>query len=129
MRGAFLILDDVFQLMELRLIVIRTANPQLLADFYGLLGLSFKYHKHGSSPYHFSTDIGSTIFEIYPLSKSQTEADKYLRLGLAIDNFDTVIDSLRAKSTPIVTEPMLTEFGFMAVIEDPDARKVEIYKK
>jgi lactoylglutathione lyase len=115
--------------MELRLIVIRTTNPQLLADFYSMLGLSFKYHKHGNSPYHFSADIGPAILEIYPQSKDQAETDKYLRLGFAIDNFEVTIESLRTKSTPIIKEPMLTEFGFMAIVEDPDGRKIELYKQ
>lgn len=68
--------------MELRTLVVRSPDIQSLADFYGMLGLTFHYHKHGNSPYHFSADIGTTIIEIYPLSKDQREADKNLRLGL-----------------------------------------------
>lgn len=68
--------------MELKLIVIRTADTQKLVSFYELLGLNFDYHKHSNSPYHYSTEIGKTVLEIYPLTKSQTETDKRLRLGL-----------------------------------------------
>ncbi|WP_276484616.1 VOC family protein [Paraflavitalea pollutisoli] len=114
--------------MELRLIVIRTPNPQQLADFYTQLGLVFDYHQHGNSPYHYGASIGQTLIEIYPLTKSQTEADKNLRLGFAMEQFDDRIAVLKEKLVPFATEPVQTEFGYMAVVIDPDGRKVELYK-
>jgi predicted enzyme related to lactoylglutathione lyase len=115
--------------MDIRLIVIRTSDTKRLADFYSLLGLSFDYHKHGNSPYHHSATIGQTVLEVYPLAKSQTEADKNLRLGLAIDNFDMVVAKLKEHGVIFSAEPSQTEFGFMTVVVDPDGRKVELYKK
>eukprot|EP01035_Chromulina_nebulosa_P044406 gene44406-60138_t len=113
--------------MDIRLLVLRTGNTEVLADFYSLLGMTFDYHKHGNSPMHYSANIGQTILEIYPLAKDQTEADKNLRLGFAIDNFDATIASLKEKHTPFSLEPTQTEFGFMAIISDPDKRKIELY--
>lgn len=115
--------------MELKLIVIRTDNPQRLSDFYSLLGLVFDYHKHGNSPYHYGTTIGETVVEIYPLTKSQNTPDKSLRLGFTIDHFDEVIEKLKSLNTVFSSEPSQTDFGFIAVIEDPDGRKIELYKK
>jgi lactoylglutathione lyase len=114
--------------MELTLLVVRTGNPAVLADFYTSLGLSFEYHRHGTGPWHYSAHIGRTILEIYPLSKTQMKADEYLRLGFSIDQFDTTIELLRSKNTRFVTEPTQTEWGLMAIIEDPDGRKIELYK-
>ena len=74
--------------MEIRLLVLRTGDMKRLADFYGILGLVFEYHKHGNSPYHYSALIDKTVLEIYPLTKSQAEVDKTVRLGFAIDNFE-----------------------------------------
>lgn len=115
--------------MEIRLIVVRTADMARLADFYTLLGLKFEYHKHGKSPYHYSSTIGNTTLEIYPLAKDQTEADKELRLGLAVDDFDNTIQLLKDKNTEFLSEPMQTEYGFMTIVKDPDGRKIELYKK
>jgi lactoylglutathione lyase len=115
--------------MELRLIVVRTADMARLADFYTLLGLKFEYHKHGKSPFHYSATIGSTTLEIYPLVKVQSEADKELRLGFAVDDFDTIIQLLKEKNTEFLSEPMLTDYGFMTIVKDPDGRKIELYKK
>ncbi|OQP63078.1 bleomycin resistance protein [Niastella vici] len=115
--------------MQLHLLVIRTPDMPKLADFYSHLGLTFEYHKHGKSPYHYSATIGSTTLEIYPLSKDQTEADKDLRLGFAVDNFESTIQVLREKNAEFLSEPLQTEYGFMTIVKDPDGRKIELYKK
>lgn len=119
--------DDL--LMDIRLLVLRTANQERFAEFYSLLGLSFDYHKHGNSPYHYTVTIAKTVFEIYPLAKNQSEPDKNLRLGFAIDNFDETIGKLKNKEVAFLLEPTLTDFGYMAIISDPDERKIELYKK
>jgi lactoylglutathione lyase len=115
--------------MELKLIVIRTKNPELLAVFYTNLGFNFEYHKHGKSPFHYSALIGTTVFEIYPFTKSQIQADKELRLGFSLTNFDFTIPQLKSKGVIFISEPMQTEFGYTTTIEDPDGRKIELYKK
>lgn len=114
--------------MDIRLLVLRTVNTKLLADFYSLLGLKFEYHKHDNSPYHYSATIKETILEIYPLAKNQIEADKNLRLGFGIENFDQVMYELNILQADFVQEPTQTEFGFMSIIIDPDGRKIELYK-
>lgn len=70
--------------MKLNLLVIRTSDMPRLVNFYNLLGLKFDYHKHEKGVYHYATKIGETVFEIYPLLKSQTEADISTRLGFKI---------------------------------------------
>lgn len=115
--------------MNLNLLVIRSSIPEQLADFYGRLGMVFEYHRHENGPFHFSAQIGSTLLEIYPLAKGQEKADKYLRLGFAIDLFDTRIDHLRQQGVTFHQLPMSTEWGIMALIEDPEGRKLELYNK
>lgn len=115
--------------MELRLLVLRSDIPEKTASFYNLLGCSFEYHQHGNGPFHYAGKIGKAILEIYPLTKAQTEADKNIRLGFAIEHFDSIIKTLQAHHISFATMPTKTEFGFMAVVIDPDQRKVELYKK
>lgn len=114
--------------MKIKLIVIRTQKPENLANFYNLLGLNFEYHKHGNSPYHYSALIDGVVFEIYPLSKNQTEADNYLRLGFEIDEFDSNIELLNSQGF-LLSEPTQTDFGVIAIVTDPDGRQIELYKK
>jgi len=115
--------------MEIRLLVIRTLEIERLANFYALLGLTFEYHKHGKSPYHYSAPVGNTILEIYPLAKGQTDADKELRLGFALNDFENTMTTLKDRNVEFVSEPMQTDYGFMAIIKDPDGRRIELYKK
>lgn len=115
--------------MELKLIVLRTPDPQRLAQFYTKLGLQFDYHRHGNNPYHYSTPIGETVFEIYPLMKNQTTVDTSLRLGFNVNNFYNVLQKISESGMEIVTEPTQIEWGIMAVVLDPDGRKIELYKK
>jgi lactoylglutathione lyase len=115
--------------MDIRLLVLRTNDAKRLADFYSLLGMTFEYHKHGNSPYHYSAMIGQTVLEIYTLSKSQSEPDKNLRLGFGIDNFDETVQKLKELKVKFSLEPTQSEFGFMAIISDPDEKRIELYKK
>jgi len=77
---------------------------------------------------HYSATIGSLVLEIYPLTKNQTEADKNLRLGFAIDKFEDTLKHL-ASNDITFSVPTLTDFGFLTIISDPDGRKIELYKK
>jgi predicted enzyme related to lactoylglutathione lyase len=115
--------------MEIKLLVLRTPDPPKLAHFYSQLGMQFEYHQHGNSHYHYSTLIGKTVLEIYPLAKNQIQADSNLRLGFEIDDFYNVLEQFTQQNVKIVHEPMQTEFGTVAVIQDPDGRKIELYKK
>jgi predicted enzyme related to lactoylglutathione lyase len=114
--------------MEIKLIVIRTRDQEKLSVFYSQLGLQFDYHKHGNSPYHYSTTIGQTVVELYPLAKNQVMPDAFLRLGFGIENFDETVSLLRHNQVTFLSEPAETDFGWMAVIEDPEGRKIELYK-
>jgi lactoylglutathione lyase len=115
--------------MEIRLLVLRTPSPQQITDFYGLLGLRFEYHRHGQGPYHFSAAVGDAVLEIYPLAKAQTAPDEHLRLGFALDNFAQRMQQLQAAGARFLSEPAETTFGYMAVVQDPDGRKLELYRK
>jgi lactoylglutathione lyase len=114
--------------MEIRLLVLRTKDTKKLSEFYSLFGLAFDYHKHGNSPFHYSATIGKTVLEIYPLAKNQIEADKNLRLGFGINDFDRTIQKLIELEVEFSLPPTQTEYGFMAIIIDIDGRKIELYK-
>ncbi|GAB2766759.1 hypothetical protein GCM10027275_06020 [Rhabdobacter roseus] len=114
--------------MILKLIVIRTNNLERLAKFYQGLGLSLEYHKHGKSPFHYSGIIGETVLEIYPLAKGQEYVDSHFRIGLGLDNFDEIIANFKEDNRTFIMDPTDTDFGLMAIVLDPDNRKVELYK-
>jgi predicted enzyme related to lactoylglutathione lyase len=115
--------------MKINLIVIRTNRPKELSDFYEQIGMKFEYHQHGKGTWHYSTEIGETVFEIYPLMKNQENSDNSLRLGFTIENLDEIIENLKKRNVEIVREPKESEWGYFAIIKDLDGRKIELKKK
>lgn len=112
--------------MQINLIVIRTDKPKELSGFYEQLGMRFDYHQHKNGPWHYSTEIGETVFEIYPLMRHQEAADKSLRLGFTVENLDELLASLKLKNIEITSEPQDSEWGRFAIIRDIDGRKIEL---
>ena len=114
--------------MNIRLIVIRSADPDRLVHFYRLLGFVFEEHQHGKGPLHYAANIGACVLEIYPLAKNQASPDLNLRIGFTLDHFEESIAQLQKEQTFFVQEPMDNEFGFLAVVTDPEGRKIELYR-
>jgi len=109
-----------------RLIVIRTIDLPRLVDFYRCMEIEFTEHRHGSGPMHFATDLCGVVFEIYPTKKPEN-VDRATRLGFSVRGLQTAVDSLRSLGAAIVEEPTHSEWGFRAVVQDPDERSVELY--
>jgi lactoylglutathione lyase len=110
----------------INLIVIKTDKLQEQAVLYTALGITFDYHKHGNGPYHYASTQGTPVLEIYPLPKGVTIPDNTTRLGFTVKNLDSLIQDLRLKDIKIITEPARTEWGYTAVIQDLDGRKIEL---
>jgi lactoylglutathione lyase len=115
--------------MTLKLIVIKTKNIDKLMQFYQLIGLHFDKHQHGKGAVHYATLINETVFEIYPLPMSEIKADTTLRLGFDVNNLTELITQLELNAIKIINFPKQTEFGFMAIVEDFDGRKIELYQQ
>lgn len=112
--------------MKLNLLVIRTANPELLKNQYELLGLNFEYHQHGTGPFHYACEKDEFVFEIYPLTKSMAKADGSIRLGFGVDNLELKIKKIEGSDWKILSGIRENEWGITAVIQDIDGRKIEL---
>ncbi|HZV00744.1 MAG TPA: VOC family protein [Planctomycetota bacterium] len=110
------------------LIVLRARDVERTLEFYRALGLKFVEEKHGSGPVHFSSTLGSTVVEVYP-ARSGPEPDRRApgatMLGFAVESLDVVLAAVRAFGVRVLTEPK-DESPRRAVVEDPDARAIEI---
>jgi predicted enzyme related to lactoylglutathione lyase len=112
--------------MKINLVVLKTSRPADLADFYAQIGVVFEHHRHGTGPLHYAATIDNIVFEIYPLPKDKEKSDDTLRLGFTVDNLDDLVLKLRGVGGKIVKEPTMTEWGYVAIIEDLDGRKLEL---
>ena len=82
--------------VQLNLVVIRAEDIDRAAEFYGLLGLEFQKHHHGSGPEHYASEQGGTVFEIYPRQK-QAEGSAGTRIGFRVPSIDALIATLRGR--------------------------------
>jgi len=87
--------------------------------------LPFEHHRHGNGPYHYAI-TRHPILEIYPLPKESRQADNTTRLGFTVEDANQIVENLRKKGVKIVSEPSTSEWGFCAVVEDIDGRKIEV---
>ena len=110
----------------INLVVIKTDKIQQQFEFYSALGLQFEYHKHGNGPSHYASSGGSPVIEIYPLPKGVPQPDNTTRLGFTVEHLGKLIQNLRDKGFIIVSEPSDTEWGYRAVVQDLDERKIEL---
>lgn len=112
--------------MQLSLLVLKTPQPERLRDFYAGLGLHFRKERHGNGPVHFAAQAGDAVLEIYPLPPSVARADTTTRLGFRVGALDPVVEGMLAAGVNVVTGPQRTEWGYRAVVKDPDGRSVEL---
>jgi lactoylglutathione lyase len=115
--------------MKINLIVIKSSDPDELAKQYELLGLQFDYHQHSTGPHHYAASMDGVTFEIYPLPKSKLHSDNTTRLGFEIEGLDNLMLKLSQSNWKIVSKPLRSEWGYTAIIEDLEGRKVELKEK
>ena len=112
----------------LSLVVIRARDLDRAAAFYGLMGITFEKHRHGSGPYHLSYEHSSTVFEIYP-RKDESDSTAAVRVGFAVLSVDVVMENLVAAGVGILSPAQDSPWGRRAVVEDPDGHRVELTER
>ncbi|WP_423737457.1 VOC family protein [Chitinophaga caseinilytica] len=116
-------------MINISLIVIKTNQLEKQADFYSRLGFQFDYHNHGNGPFHFASVGSPVVLEIYPLPKRIAAADNTTRLGFQVHSLDELIRNLQADGVTIVSFPAHSDWGYTAVVQDYDGRKIELSEK
>ena len=115
--------------VALSLCVLKTRQVNSLRRFYGSLGIELAEEQHGKGPVHYAGRISGLVFEVYPLPEDGTPPDATTRLGFVVEKVADVVQALQTFGTPVVTEPQTTQWGFRAVVRDPDGRAVELYQR
>jgi lactoylglutathione lyase len=111
------------------LVVLKTRQVERVRRFYGSLGIELTEEQHSKGPVHFAGRVGDVVLEIYPLPEGNTPADSTTRLGFTVEKLDEVMQVLQTFEAHVVTKPELTNWGFRAVVHDPDGRAVELYQR
>lgn len=112
--------------VRLNLVVLYSPDIERLRAFYLLLGLEFEREQHGRGPAHYAAQLGDAVLEIYPQPSASSADVSAVRLGFDVAWIDAVLDPLLAAGGSLVTAPQETQQGIVAVVRDPDGRKVEL---
>src|SRR5690606_7727103 len=113
----------------LNLIVLRTADIRATLAFYRALGMVFVEEQHGTSPVHYSCELGDLMVEIYPTEPNVAPDGRpagATMIGFRVESVERVVENLRRLEAPILTEPQQSEWGRRAVVQDPDGRAIEL---
>ena len=114
------------QTPRVNLIVLRVADIDRAAAFYGLLGFEFLKHAHGTGPQHYASEADGFVFELYPATAEQG-VSSCTRIGFAVTNVDDVTTKLSSfTGARLVTAPKDSEWGRRAVVADPDGHRIEL---
>jgi catechol 2,3-dioxygenase-like lactoylglutathione lyase family enzyme len=113
---------------SLNLLVIRAENPQRLCEFYTALGLRFVREQHGAGPVHHASEIGGSVFEIYPRSHNEPPTAG-ARLGFNVPSLDRALEALSMQSVSPISGPTETPRGRRAVVRDPEGHRIELIER
>jgi lactoylglutathione lyase len=114
--------------VALNLVVLRSSDIARAAEFYTKLGLRFTRHQHGNGPEHFAAELGSGVFELYPVAPDGPST-LGTRVGFSVPSLDAAIASLAAYPGAILAAPKDSPWGRRAVIADPDGHRVELLQQ
>lgn len=113
----------------LKLIVLKTDDVDRVCRFYQALGLIFTEERHGKGPLHHAAALdGGATLEVYPLAADRV-VDNSTRLGFAVPDLDAVVPAAERLGARVIKPAHQTPWGTMALVEDPDGRTVELYRR
>ncbi len=111
----------------LSLVVLRSLDMENTIRFYQALGLNFVVEKHGNTPKHYACKLGSMVLEIYPVvNEASTDTT---RLGFYVSKLDKIVTQLEKIGVVVRQSPKFTQWGYSAVVQDPDGRSIELTEK
>ncbi len=114
--------------VRLNLVVIRSTDFERSANFFGIIGLTFLRHRHGSGPEHLACELGSTVFEIYP-RLNETDSTASTRIGFEVPSVDEVLKRLQEFGVQVISSAKDSPWGRRAVVADFDGHRVELVEK
>lgn len=114
--------------VALNLVVLRSPNMMRAMAFYSRLGLQFTKHQHGRGSQHFAAELGSDVFEIYPLSPDGLST-LGTRIGFSVPSLDSAVAALSEYPGAVISAPKDAEWGRRAVVADPDGHRIELLQQ
>ncbi len=113
---------------QFNLVVIRSPDIEVSYRFYSALGFTFEKHAHGSGPVHYASEQNGYVFEIYPGAPKE-ERSTGIRIGIEVTDIAVSIEASKNSGALKASTPKDSEWGIMAVVEDPFGIPVHLIQK
>jgi predicted enzyme related to lactoylglutathione lyase len=111
--------------VSLSLLMLRATHLGATLDFYRRLGLLFVEEQHGNDPVHYSSSLAGTVLELYP-EAAEAQPDNKVRIGFNVPSIEETLRTLEETGVKVLSPPKQTQWGYRAVVFDPDERTIEI---
>jgi catechol 2,3-dioxygenase-like lactoylglutathione lyase family enzyme len=105
--------------LSISLLVIRCSDLDVSKRFYEALGLVLTSEQHHSGPLHWSSQVGQTVLELYPVGSSPLAP---VRLGFHVADVRTTVDAALANGGCLWGSFDVAR----TVVVDPDGNKIEL---
>jgi predicted enzyme related to lactoylglutathione lyase len=100
------------------------------AFYEGVLKLEPTQTIETTNGYWIEYDLGPSTFAISNIAKEDWKPSRDgPAIAFEVDDFDTAVETLRAKSVKFVTEPFESPACRMTIISDPDGNSIVIHKR
>ena len=113
---------------QFNLMVIRSPDIEVSHRFYRALGFTFEKHAHGNGPVHYASERDGHVFEIYPGTPKE-ERSTGIRIGIEVSDIAAAIEAAKHHGALKTSEPKDSDWGVMAVVEDPFGVPVHLTQK
>lgn len=111
--------------VSIHLVVLRARELDRAEEFYQSLGMTFVRHAHGAGPVHLSCELGTQVFELYPLTDDRPSTAG-VRIGFSVASVDEVFAAIVAAGGKAISEPADSPWGRRAVVDDLDGHRIEL---
>ena len=112
---------------ELTSLIINTAHPEEMLQFYGRLGLEFECKQISKGGQCHRAFLGSVELTLYETKTPSASHRPDLQLTFRIQNLEKVCADLgQIKGVECLMDPTLLPDGNKAILLDPDGRAIEL---
>lgn len=108
-------------------IIINTAHPAQMLNFYSRLGLEFQRHQVSKGGECHKAFLGSVELTLYAIKETARARSPDLQLTFRIPQLETTVaDLVKIDKVECLMDPTLLPDGKKAILLDPDGRAVEL---
>lgn len=110
-------------------ITLNSNQPEILVQFYALLGFEFTRKQVDKGSLNWVGLLGDMQLDIFGIEETFTSRSPTVQFSFEVRNIQQIVDKVRELGTQVMMEPLETKTGILCFLVDPDGRSVELTQK